>query len=308
MPPTIKEIEERAESLTRELDRAIEDTQGILAKTIESLEARILVAFKELKTTPAGTLIGPKVNLKQAQEIHKQLIKHFEDSYKEGVKSLNGFDKVARAIQNNWLDVDNAIEFTGIDKQMMRTLKNQKVAEFIEFGNAARERIAGAMYDHVVGHAPYSELVDEMRSVLGTGLDKRGNNMARYADLWSNDSIMNFHQAVSTDKGNSADLRSYLYYGNIMKTSRPFCIDRAGKVFSRHKINSWNDMSWKGKRGPAMVYRGGWNCRHHWMPVNPEWIEDGEIERQDYFDEEGIEIARGTTLPDKQKSGTRPKK
>jgi len=308
MPPTKDEIEEKAQALTRELDQAIEDTRGVLLKTIERLEARILVAFKALKTTPAGRLVGPQVDLKQAQEIHKQLIQYFEDSYKEGVKSIEGFSTAAQAIKDNWLDVDNAIEFTGLDKQMMKVLEKQKVAEFIEYGNAARERIAGAMYDHVVGHGEFNELVSEMRGILGTGLDKRGNNMARYAELWSNDAIMNFHQAVSHEKARTADLRSYMYYGNIMKTSRPFCIDRAGKVFSRQKIESWNDMPWKGKRGPAFVYRGGWNCRHHWIPVKPEWLPEGEIPVGDYFEENNQEIPRGTTLPDTKKSGIKTKK
>jgi|GEM_PF-1756940 len=308
MPPTKEEIEASLATLTLELDNAIDDTAAILLTTIRKLERRILNAFKELKTTEAGRLLGVQVNLKQAQEVHRQLVQYFEESYKEGVKSIKGFDAVAKAIKDNWLDVDNAIEYTGLDRQMMLTLKKQKVAEFVEYGNAARERIAGAMYDHVVGHGEFSELVSEMRSVLGTGLDKRGNNMARYSELWANDSIMNFHQAVSNDKARSSDLRSFLYYGNIMKTSRPFCIDRAGKVFSRQKIDGWNDMPWKGKRGPAFIYRGGWNCRHHWMPIKPEWLPDGELEVGDFFEENDMDIPRGTTLPDTKKSGIKTKK
>jgi hypothetical protein len=300
MPPTEDDLNELSAAFLLSLNNAIDDAQAVILKSIRRLEKRIITAFKDLKTSDKGQLLSPRVNLKQAQKIHQDLIEYFEESYNVGVKSIKGFDEIAQAIKDTWLDVDDAIDYTGIDTTIMDALADQKLAEFMRFGDNAREKIAGAMYDHVAAAGEFADLVTAMRAILGTGKDKRGNTMARYAELWANDAIMNFQQAVHVLKAQEAGLRSYLYYGNIIKTTRPFCIDRAGHVFSKKTIESWNDLSWQGKRGPPLIYRGGWNCRHHFRPVKQEWLPKGGIPVADYFVEHGIEIERGTTLPKKK--------
>jgi len=30
--------------------------------------------------------------------------------------------------------------------------------------------------------------------------------------------------------------------------------------------------------GDPFIVRGGYNCRHHWQPVDPEWFNDSEID------------------------------
>lgn len=287
-----------AEAMSGSLDTAIGSAQEELKRSIRRLEQRIMADFKKLQTGPDGRLVGPKVNLKQAQAVHKDLIKRFEESYDTGVRrAVKGFNEVAQAIQESWPDLESSMQYTGADRTMMDTLANQAVVEFEQYGAQAQERIARAMYDQVVAGGQFSELVAEMAAILGTGVDKRGNSMARYAELWANDGIMNFHQAVTLNKAKEAGLTMFLYYGNIIKTSRPFCIDRAGKIFTLKEIESWNELSWQGKSGPPLTYRGGWNCRHHWHPIKKEWIPDGSIQVGDYFEEAGITIARGNTVP-----------
>jgi hypothetical protein len=296
-----------AERVDEVLDAAIGNAQTVVGRSIKRLEQRIMSSMKALETSKNGELVGPRVNLKQAQKVHQDLAKYFEEMYGTGLhQAMDGFDEVAKAIKDNWPDLDDAIEFTGVDYTVMDTLKKQSLEEFRRFGDGAREQIATAMYDHVVANGTFGGLVAEMAAVLGTGLDKRGNNMARYAKLWANDAIMNFHQAVTMNKANQAGLKSFLYVGNIMRTSRPFCIDRAGKVFTKKEIESWNDMWWDGKRGPAMTYRGGWNCRHHWTPIKKEWLPKGSTRVGDYFKENKIEVKRGTTIPEKPKRSRKP--
>ena len=108
--------------------------------------------------------------------------------------------------------------------------------------------------------------------------DVRGRSMTMYAKGFAQDAIMNFHNQVNVKKGEDLGMTHFLYNGDLISASRPFCITRAGKTYSKQQILSWDKLSWKGKAGPAMSERGGYNCRHHWRPVRPEWIkdEDGE--------------------------------
>ncbi len=57
-----------------------------------------------------------------------------------------------------------------------------------------------------------------------------------------------------------------IYSGTLEEDSRPFCIARVNRVYSRPEIESWKDLNFAGK--PKFSYDpftdcGGYNCRHH---------------------------------------------
>jgi len=67
----------------------------------------------------------------------------------------------------------------------------------------------------------------------------------------------------------------------------------AGKVFTKEEMRDrWRTFSdRKGmKSGDPMIVRGGWNCRHHWQAVKPEWIDEPveEVIRPPVSDDIGI--------------------
>lgn len=57
-----------------------------------------------------------------------------------------------------------------------------------------------------------------------------------------------------------------IYSGTLEEDSRPFCIARVNRVYSRPEIEAWKDLNFAGK--PKFSYDpftdcGGYNCRHH---------------------------------------------
>lgn len=67
-------------------------------------------------------------------------------------------------------------------------------------------------------------------------------------------------------------IEKFRYEGGIIETSRPFCKSMIGREMSRETIQSlWASGSWAGKEpGDAFVVRGGYNCRHYWVPIENE--------------------------------------
>lgn len=276
----------------------IGDTQAMLKQSINRLEKRIMGLYNDLEVTKGGNLVGPRVNLKQAQSIHQDLTNLFEEEYGKGARrAVAGYNNVAKLIQGEFKEFDIAATYTKVDRDMINTLKEQAYTEYVQFGTNAQERIAQAMYDTVAGGGSFAELLAVTRGILQGGVDARGRSMAAYATQWANDGVMNFHQNVTLKKAKDASLITFLYYGDVMTTSRQFCIDRVGKVYSKKQIESWDGISWAGKSGPPLTYRGGYNCRHHWHPIKKDWVPGGEIPIQDIYKEQGIEIPRGGTIP-----------
>jgi len=273
--PDILDVIQAASENDEFLESMVALHQGRVLVAIEELRKNITNIMSELETTNGGRLIGPKVNLKQAQQVHKQLVKEFEKQFNIEVDSMLGdFSEISKQVQKSYGALGEAVKFTNVDKVMMDTLRDQTYKQYAQFGEMARDDIANAMYNHVLGGAKFSSLLDTVTGVLTGHKDVRGRPMTAYAKQFANDSVMDFHNQVNLAKGDELGLNHYLYYGDIMATSRDFCIKRVGKVYTRNQIDAWNDMSWAGKAGPAFENRGGYNCRHHWRPVKKEWMVD----------------------------------
>ena len=116
-----------------------------------------------------------------------------------------------------------------------------------------------------------SEAVDKLHTIYGR--DRIGRNLRRYAHQQVHDGLMQFNASFTAKKAQDADLDHFKYYGSLIRDSRPWCVQHAGTVMSIETIREkWATRSWAGKSpGDPLIVRGGYNCRHHFVPYDPEW-------------------------------------
>ena len=118
--------------------------------------------------------------------------------------------------------------------------------------------------------------------------DRAGENMKRYAGQILNDSLRDFDATLNFNKSQDAGLTFVKYYGDVIPTTRDHCRNIINGVYNKRKsglftvdeVNSlWTSRSWKGKKsGNPLIVRGGYNCRHQWSYVNPDWYDSkGEL-------------------------------
>jgi len=118
--------------------------------------------------------------------------------------------------------------------------------------------------------------------------DRAGENMKRYAGQILNDSLRDFDATLNFNKSQDAGLTFVKYYGDIIPTTRRICRNVISGVYNKRKnglftideVNKlWSSTSWKGKKsGNPLIVRGGYNCRHQWSYVNPDWYDEaGEL-------------------------------
>ena len=103
--------------------------------------------------------------------------------------------------------------------------------------------------------------------------DRAGNNLRRYAGQIAHDSVMQFHGQFTVAKAKEAGLNHFTYTGTLVRDSREFCVGMVNKTFNEKEIrNIWNTRSWGGKStGDPFIVRGGYRCRHTWLPTDPAW-------------------------------------
>lgn len=106
--------------------------------------------------------------------------------------------------------------------------------------------------------------------------DMVGNNLRRYASQMVHDSLMQFNGTYTRHKAREAGLDHFLYYGSLIRDSRSFCEKHAGKIYTTEQAEKiWKEQRWTGKSGTdPFIDRGGYNCRHHFIPVDPEHYQE----------------------------------
>lgn len=100
--------------------------------------------------------------------------------------------------------------------------------------------------------------------------DRTGRNMKRYAGQMVNDSLTQFDASINMAAAKEADVKRWEYYGDTIRDTRQWCRDHVGKVYTEEEIRElWANNSWQGKAsGDPFIVRGGYNCRHQWLPAS----------------------------------------
>lgn len=103
--------------------------------------------------------------------------------------------------------------------------------------------------------------------------DRAGENLRKYAGQLAHDSVMQFHGQFTVKKAKDSGLEHFSYTGTLVRDSRPFCRDMVNRTLTEKEIRDiWNSRSWAGKSsGDPFIVRGGYRCRHTWIPTNPDW-------------------------------------
>ena len=182
-------------------------------------------------------------------------------------QSFQGFEDIANTFLN---DISNEV--------YQNTLTGRPVAESIK---TIRQKINGvyAQSDKVeiqrlvdvaaAGGADAEDAIKKLHSVYAA--DKVGNNMRRYATQMVHDSLMQFDAAINVQAGMETGADKWKYYGSVIRDSRPFCKEHAGKIYTESEIREIWQGNWTGKApGDPFIVRGGYNCRHHFRPYYSE--------------------------------------
>ncbi len=261
------------DNIFQSTDDAIE---SILKKTEKKLHFGMKKIARSVLKRSASLVEGGNVSgsLQDAQKVQQEFV----------IDSEPIIDEIITSNQSALSEIESAIdrEFkaTGLkeyDDVTLEVLRDQIDEGFHAVVGESVRQVGELMYDAVLSSMPYDNFVDQFQDILGPDTDP---------DFFIRNAQMNYYQSTHIRKAELAGLDEFLYYGNIMATSRAWCIVRAGKVFTREQINAWSGDSWKGKSCAPMICRGGYNCRHHWRPVKKQWLSDGRIKPQSIFDED----------------------
>jgi hypothetical protein len=239
---------------------------------------RIEKAFKRIGNIPVEFQELTKGDLALIQNLKQQYFTQFKDVSNTFTRKLA--DKV---YQNTLI----GSEFAVLEKELRQTINGiyassddpevQRLINYIKENETS---------DNPNIQAKVDKSVQTLQSKFAT--DRAGENMKRYAGQILNDSLRDFDATLNFNKSQEAGLTYVKYFGDVIPTTREICRNvingvynkRSGGIFTVDEVRElWASRSWSGKKsGDPLIVRGGYNCRHQWSYVNPDWYdEDGEL-------------------------------
>ena len=236
-----------------EADAIINDEYNKIAKEVLDTfgEMPIPQKFKNLTEVDLATLNALKTqSFSGFEDIAERFLKVINDEVYQSTIAGRPFEDMVSNIRSH---------INGVYKQSNIAEINELV-DFInenKFDNAKKAQIEEAVRKL---HTQYAS-------------DRAGNNLRRYAGQIAHDSVMQFHGQFTVAKAKDAGLTHFRYTGTLVRDSSPFCRDMVNKTLTEKEIrDTWNNQGWQGKStGDPFIVRGGYRCRHTWIPTNPDW-------------------------------------
>ena len=244
---------------------------SVTRKGFNQQAKRIERAFKSIGNIPIEFQELTKGDLELVQNLKLQTFTQFKDISNTFTKRLS--DKV-------YQNVLTGRDFVELEEELRRTINGiysktddeeaQKLVDFVK-----KNKNVKSMQSRV------DKAIATLQSKFGR--DRAGENMRRYSSQLLNDGLREFDAQVNTKKALDAGLTHVKYFGDIIPTTRQICKDLINRnIGSRNGLFTidevrrlWSRRSWSGKKsGDPLVVRGGYNCRHQWTYVNPDWYDN----------------------------------
>ena len=239
---------------------------------------RIEKAFKRIGNIPIEFQELTKGDLALVQNLKQQYFTQFKDVSNTFTRRLS-----EKVYQNTLV----GSEFAVLEKELRQTINgiyassdDPEITRLITYINRNQNS------DNATIQAKVDKSVQTLQSKFAR--DRLGDNMKRYAGQILNDSLRDFDATLNFNKSQDAGLTYVKYYGDVIPTTREICRNVINGVYNKRKsglftvdeVNTlWASRSWSGKKsGNPLIVRGGYNCRHQWSYVNPDWYDSkGEL-------------------------------
>ena len=154
--------------------------------------------------------------------------------------------------------------FTKLDPRIINQLQRLTFQGFQDIGNEYLDVLSKEVYQNTLTGRSFAESVRTIKEVAG-------GRMAKNATQQVHDSLMQFDASINVAIGKESGATSWRYFGRLIATTRPFCREHEGQVFTNEEIEDTWAGSWAGKAfGDPFIVRGGYNCGHRFRPVFKE--------------------------------------
>ena len=232
----------------------------IINEEYNKIAKEVLDTFGEMPIDPKFKNLT-QVDLDTLNALKTQVFEGFEDVAERFLKEIN--DEVYQSFIAGRPFDDMVSNIRGHINGVYQRSNSAEINELVDFIN-----------ENKFDPTKKKQVEDAIRKLhTEYAADRAGNNMRRYASQIAHDSVMQFHGQFTIRKAKESGLNHFQYVGTLVRDSRQFCRGMVNRTLTENEIREkWRNESWSGKStGDPFIVRGGYRCRHTWIPTDPNW-------------------------------------
>ena len=238
----------------------LEEADLLINEDYNKIAKEVLDTFGKMPI-PANFKTLTEVDLFTINSLKTQTFQGFEDIAERFLKEIN--DEVYQSIIAGRPFDDMVSNIRGHINGVYQQSNIAEINELVDFINENKYNMN------------MKQQVEDAIRKLHTqyASDRSGENLRRYSGQIAHDSVMQFHGQFTVKKAKDAGLNHFQYVGTLVRDSRQFCRRMVNRTLTETEIRSiWKNEGWAGKsNGDPFIVRGGYRCKHTWIPTDPNW-------------------------------------
>lgn len=270
------------------------ERERVLGRAVSSLEShlldQILGKFAELVTNSNGVITykGSQLTLTQAidkifadfnanenTEVLRQMIRDLGNLSTLNAKYFGMYTSSTKRADQIKTQVDDFMhKRIGLDGEKL--VQGGFLDTFVH-DNTLRDYLKQYTFKATTGGAPFKTFLKGLR-MLVEGTPQTDSMLRKHYKTFAFDTYSQYDGALGNQWRQKLNLRAARYAGNLIDTSRDFCIKHKGKVFTIEEMELWVEdpdlPRTKAERDSGTIVgyvpwidKGRWNCRHqvNWL-------------------------------------------
>jgi hypothetical protein len=284
--------------------KLLEDTPNKLITESKKIELKVwkelLPLIKDLEIdSKTGAIIQSDGNINKIATITDALNTYLAgDEYKSAIKDfLGAIDENVKLTNDIAKSIEKGFEPTEAQKRLIQITKQNAIDAFVGSGlkNNVTRPFLEQLTANIASGATLTDAVNTLEKIIIGDKKNDGKLLA------NTKTIAKTAQTIANSSYNAAiyeslDIEWFRYVGGEIPTTREFCRNRENGIFHKKEIEMWgegdnsggiNDIkngTWAGRidgtnEKTIFVNKGGWECRHEFVPVNIKQVPKEVIER-----------------------------
>lgn len=289
----MKKVVDKLKALTEKrqkfIDQTLSELDGSLKEATLKLYDGLINSLQRKLTFNGETVKATAANYKILDDIDKYMDKFSETVLNPIVKDYGlsmlkavrlssdmyiaqGFaEKTLEGYLRNWNFLEQSLGL--VSKNGNLFVKEGAFIDRLAKSADVRDQIKNVLMNDLTAKSSWETMQKNFTELINP--EEVDGALTKYWKRYAWDALTRTQAAADNYLAESLELKHFVYQGDLINTSRKWCVEKVGLVFHRDILDQWETEEWKGKAVgiPVVLARGGYNCRHEFNWISEELAE-----------------------------------
>lgn len=258
----------RLRALNVELGRQAAGSERAFLSAIKKAQESLLRKMTELLASSSDEMLGDAMAWHSENALLLERMAEGTGYYPAARTYLDGYEDLAGITQDIMRAGGFDPAFVAVPDEFVEFIRARDWKHFSFLSDEGNLKLEEILQEQMIAGMNRGAMLGELRGAI-TGSYPWGEKTGLYewhAGTYARTAHHRAAQEFILTQADRAGTGYFLYLGPYDQKTREFCAELVGQVFSREQIEEMDN----GQTGNVLTDRGGFNCRHQWLPVSDD--------------------------------------